>query len=82
MYKEEDFEKIILISGDGDYKLIVDFMIEEKRFAKILFPDLGRASSLYKKLSNKYFASLDDKDTRAKIAINKSRQKEKGALGS
>ena len=70
MYKKEDFEKIILVSGDGDYKLVVDFLIEEKRFAKILFPDLERASSLYKKISNKYFASLDDKDTRAKIAIN------------
>ncbi len=82
MYKKEDFENIVLVSGDGDYKLMVDFMIEEKRFAKILFPDLERASSLYKKLSNKYFASLDDKDTRAKIVINKFRQKEKGALGS
>ena len=82
MYKREDFDKVILVSGDGDYKLMVDFMIEEKRFAKILFPDLERASSLYKKLSNKYFASLDDRDTRAKIAINKSRQKEKGALGN
>ena len=82
MYKREDFEKIILVSGDGDYKLVVDFLIEEKRFAKILFPDLDRASSLYKKLSNKYFANLDNKDTRAKISINKSRQKEKGALGN
>jgi len=82
MYKKDDFKNIVLVSGDGDYKLVVDFLIEEKRFVKILFPDLDRASSLYKKLSNKYFASLDDKDTRAKITIDKSRQKEKGALGS
>lgn len=70
MYKKEDFEKIILVSGDGDYKLLVDFLIEEKRFEKILFPDLRRASSLYKKLSNKYFASLDNKDIRTKITPN------------
>jgi len=49
MYKKEYFEKIILVSGDGDYKLAVDFLIEENRFAKILFPDRNRASSLYKK---------------------------------
>ena len=50
MYKKENFEKIVLVSGDGDYKLLVDFLIEENRFAKVLFPDRGRASSLYKKI--------------------------------
>lgn len=28
LYKREDFEKIILVSGDGDYKRMVDFLIE------------------------------------------------------
>lgn len=32
LYKKEDFEKIVLVSGDGDYKRMVDFLIEEKRF--------------------------------------------------
>jgi uncharacterized LabA/DUF88 family protein len=71
MYKEEDFEKIVLVSGDGDYKLVVDFLIEEKRFEKILFPDLKRASSLYKKLSNKFFVGLDDSSLRNKIGKKK-----------
>lgn len=70
IYKKEDFEKVVLVSGDGDYKLVVDFLIEEKRFEKILFPDLDRASSLYKKISNNFFASLNDKDTRTKIAFD------------
>jgi len=67
MYKKENLEKIILVSGDGDYKLVIDFLIEEGRFEKVLFPNKKRASSLYKKLSNKYFASLDDKDIQNKI---------------
>ena len=49
LYKKEDFTKIVLVSGDGDYKLLVDFLIEENRFEKILFPDRKRASSLYKR---------------------------------
>ncbi len=76
MYKKEDFAKIVLVSGDGDYKMLVDFLIEEERFEKILFPDLKRASSLYKKITRKYFDGLDRNDIREKIA------KEKGALGS
>jgi uncharacterized LabA/DUF88 family protein len=77
MYKKEDFEKVVLVSGDGDYKLVVDFLIEEKRFEKILFPDLKRASSLYKKIGATYFDALDAVDVRSKFERN-----EKGSLGS
>ena len=71
LYKREDFEKVILVSGDGDYKRMVDFLIEENKFEKILFPDGKRASSLYKKIGAKYFATLDLVDVRAKIEVKK-----------
>lgn len=77
MYKKEDFNKIILVSGDGNYKLLVGFLIEENRFEKLLFPDRSKRSSLYKSLSNRFFAYLDDIDVK-----NKINKKEKGALGS
>jgi uncharacterized LabA/DUF88 family protein len=60
LYKQEDFEKVVLVSGDGDYKNLVDFLIEEKRFLKLLFPDGKRASSLYKKIGSEYFDSLEN----------------------
>jgi len=46
LYKNEPFYKVVLVSGDGDYRLFVDFLIEEKRFEKILFPNKKYASSL------------------------------------
>lgn len=67
IYKQEPFDNVVLVSGDGDYKLLVDFLIEEKKFEKILFPDRKRASSLYKKLGATYFDALDAVDVRAKI---------------
>ncbi len=76
LYKQENFSKVVIVSGDGDYKLLVDFLIEENRFCKILFPDRVRASSLYKKIGATYFDALDALGIRAKI------QKEKGSLGS
>ena len=69
LYKREDFEKIVLVSGDGDYKLLVDFLIEENKFEKILFPDRQYRSSLYKELSNNYFSYLDDTGIKNKIRI-------------
>ena len=59
MYKKEDFQKVFLVSGDGDYKMLVDFLIEEKRFGKVLFPNRQFASSLYKKLGSEYFDYLE-----------------------
>lgn len=67
LYKKEDFQKVILVSGDGDYKNLVDFLIEESRFEKILFPNRRFRSSLYKQLSNKFFAYIDDRDIKSKI---------------
>lgn len=77
LYKKEKFDKIILISGDGDYRMLVDFLIEEDKFKKILFPNIKYASSLYKKLGNKFFVNLDKREIRKKIRVNK-----KGALGN
>lgn len=76
IYKKEDFNKIVLVSGDGDYKVLVDFLIEEGRFKKILFPDKRFASSLYKKITRVYYDNLDN------IKVKIIRNKKKGALGS
>ncbi len=67
IYKKELFDKIILVSGDGDYKMLVDFLIEEKKFKKILFPNKTFASSLYKKIGSEYFDCLENKDVKKKI---------------
>lgn len=58
LYKKEEFDKIILVSGDGDYRILVDFLIEEGRFKKILFPNKKFALSLYKKITRVYFDYL------------------------
>jgi uncharacterized LabA/DUF88 family protein len=58
IYKKEVFDKIVLVSGDGDYKMLVDFLIEENKFKKILFPNKDFASSLYKKITRVYFDYL------------------------
>jgi len=68
LYKDSDFDKIILVSGDGDYKMLVDFLIEESKLEKILFPNKNFRSSLYKQIGAPYFAYLDDKGVKRKIA--------------
>ena len=67
LYLKEKFDKVVLVSGDGDYKMLVDFLIEKDRFEKILFPNRRYRSSLYKSVSLKYVAYLDDADIKRKI---------------
>jgi hypothetical protein len=56
--------------------MLVDFLIEENKLEKVLFPDGKRASSLYKKITRKYFDDLSSEGVKKKV------EKEKGALGS
>ncbi len=51
-YIENEFDTLLLISGDGDYKIMIDYFIEQNRFLKILAPNIKYCSSLYKKGSN------------------------------
>ncbi|OGH90062.1 MAG: hypothetical protein A2469_02810 [Candidatus Magasanikbacteria bacterium RIFOXYC2_FULL_40_16] len=67
LYKKEPFDKILLVSGDGDYKMLVDFLIVEEKFSKILFPNKQFASSLYKKIPNKYYDYLENEGVKRKI---------------
>lgn len=50
----KSFDKMILVSGDGDYKKVVDYLIRKDRFEKIIFPNKKFSSSLYKNLGNDF----------------------------
>jgi len=50
-----DFYQIVIVSWDGDFKILVDYLIWKWRFSKILFPNKQFASSSYKKLPPKYY---------------------------
>ena len=50
----DEFGKILLISGDGDFKILVDYLIQKNRFLKILLPNKKYASSLYREINIEY----------------------------
>lgn len=71
----QDLNKVILVSGDGDYKKLVDYLIKKDRFGKILFPNREFASSLYKALGSEHFDYLDN----IRGLIEYGEKKEKGS---
>jgi len=72
---DSSFDKVILVSGDGDYKKLVDYLIKKNKFKKILFPN-NKASSLYKNLGSEFFDYLKNIQTYIEY---KKKTKEKGS---
>ena len=73
--ESDDFDKIVIVTGDGDFYEIANFLIEEGRLEKILHPTKENASSLYKKLGSEYYDFLENPAIKSRIG----RQKEKGS---
>lgn len=73
LYLKEKFDQIVLVSGDGDYKGLVDFLIEQNKFGKVLFPNKKYASSLYRQLEPKHFDYLNSPAIQQKIEHKKRR---------
>lgn len=72
---QEDFDKVVLVSGDGDYWRMVDYLIKKNRFEKLIVPNATKLSSLYKKrTSDVYRTYLDEDMIKKKIAHKKNRK--------
>ena len=68
-----EFSKILLVSGDGDFKILVDYLIKKDRFLKILLPNKKFASSLYKQLGSEYYDYLTN--IRPRVEYNRRNKK-------
>lgn len=67
----EPFNKVVLVSGDGDYFKTVRYLVEHEKFAKLLAPDRHSTSSLYRPLTPKYVSYLDAPGLKQKIELKK-----------
>ncbi|HBO64434.1 TPA: hypothetical protein DD425_00540 [Candidatus Saccharibacteria bacterium] len=66
--ERKKFDKIVLISGDGDYYKMVMYFIKKQKFAKLLTPNKKSMSSLYKTISPQFTDFLDRPDIKRKIS--------------
>ena len=67
--EKEKFDKVVLVSGDGDYFKMVKYLVGKNRFEKLLAPNRKSMSSLYRAFSPMYTDFLDRPDIQRKIAL-------------
>ena len=65
--ERKGYNKVLLVSGDGDYFRTVDYLIARNRFLKLLAPSRRTLSSLYRGFSPDQLEYLDDEKLRTKI---------------
>lgn len=74
--ERENFDKVILVSGDGDYIKMVRYLIDKNKLEKVLAPNSRSISSLYKKLiDNSFYTFLDSDATKNKIQYKQQNKK-------
>lgn len=59
MIQFSNFNKAVIVSGDGDFYCLVEYLIQQSKFQKILIPNKNKYSGLLKKLSKSEYNALD-----------------------
>jgi hypothetical protein len=54
------YEKAILVTGDGDFFCLVDYLIKQKKFKKLLVPNQKRYSALLKSIPSEFLTFVSD----------------------
>ncbi len=73
--EKEKFDKVVLVSGDGDYYKMVRYLVGKDKFKKLLAPNRKSMSSLYRNnLDNSYYDFLDTDSVKKKIAYRKKKK--------
>lgn len=67
--EKEEFDKMVIVSGDGDYIKLVKYLIEKDLLKKIIFPNT-KHSSLYKKIGNKFYYYLSEVKSKIEYVKN------------
>lgn len=50
MIEYKNYEKTIIVTGDGDFYCLVDYLIKNNKLLKLMIPDKNSFSSLYRKV--------------------------------
>ena len=59
VFTVKTLNKVLIISRDGDYFRMVEYLSKINKLEKVLLPSHKNASSLYKSIADKYIVYLD-----------------------
>ena len=67
MIEYKNYDKALIVTGDGDFFCLVDYLIKKKKLLNIIIPNQKKYSSLYRK-SMKYIVFMNNLKKRLKYS--------------
>lgn len=67
MIEYSNFDKAMIVSGDGDFHCLIEYLINEKKLLKIGIPNKKKYSSLLRKFRNPYIFYINDLKNKVKL---------------
>ncbi len=67
----DNYDEAVIVSGDGDFYCLVDYLIKQKKLGKLLIPNQKKYSALLKSVPSEYLAFVSD--LKNKVAFIKKR---------
>mgnify|MGYP001595544184 FL=1 len=49
MIEYPNFDKALIVTGDGDFYCLVEYLIKQNKLLHLMIPDIGKYSSLFRK---------------------------------
>jgi len=60
MIQLKNFDKAVIITGDGDFYCLVQYLLEQNKLQTVLVPNRHKYSALLKKFAKKSISFMDD----------------------
>ena len=60
MIEYPNYDGAVIVTGDGDFHCLAQYLIEQKKLEKVLVPNQQRYSALLKRLPSEYLAFVSD----------------------
>ena len=71
MIEYPNYDKAIIVTGDGDFYCLVQYLIEKGKFERVIIPNLFKYSALLKRFGRKQLSFMND--LRNKLEYKKKR---------
>ncbi len=60
MIEYQNYDKAVIVTGDGDFHCLVKYLVEQKKLEKLLIPNQHKYSALLKRFPSEYLAFVSD----------------------
>jgi uncharacterized LabA/DUF88 family protein len=78
MIEFQNYNKAVIVTGDGDFHCLIKYLIQEKKLEKLLVPNQKKYSALLKKFPSEFLTFISD--LRKKLHYTKKEPRKDGTL--